>query len=137
MLGAIILPQVNATSSDGRCAPYCLTSFFELLHSTIDSYDADFIVGFFLPPVYLRLPFRGQLPNLEEKMSMLLALQRLNTGSPIRCLPIRRRYPILSHVRSRCRIRRRMKNRLNCRIVSADLRGYPPSDCNHCHESIL
>jgi hypothetical protein len=35
------LPQVNATSSDGRCAPYCLTSFFELLHSTIDSYDAD------------------------------------------------------------------------------------------------
>ncbi|EFJ68214.1 hypothetical protein HMPREF9547_00530 [Escherichia coli MS 175-1] len=34
--------QVNATSSDGRCAPYCLTSFFELLHSTIDSYDADF-----------------------------------------------------------------------------------------------
>ena len=33
---------MNATSSDGRCAPYCLTSFFELLHSTIDSYDADF-----------------------------------------------------------------------------------------------
>ncbi|GAL59800.1 hypothetical protein EV102420_23_00235 [Pseudescherichia vulneris NBRC 102420] len=32
---------MNATSSDGRCAPYCLTSFFELLHSTIDSYDAD------------------------------------------------------------------------------------------------
>jgi hypothetical protein len=32
-----------------------------------------------LPPVYLRLPFRGQHPNLEEKMSMLLALQRLNT----------------------------------------------------------
>lgn len=79
MLGAILLPQVNATSSDGRCAPYCLTSFFELLHSTIDSYDADFIVGFFLPPDYLRLPFRGQHPNLEEKMSILLALQRLNT----------------------------------------------------------
>ncbi len=39
---AIFISQVNATSSDGRCAPYCLTSFFELLHSTIDSYDADF-----------------------------------------------------------------------------------------------
>ena len=45
-----------------------LLPFFELLHSTIDSYDADFIVGFFLPPVYLRLPFRSQHPN-----------QRLNT----------------------------------------------------------
>lgn len=56
-----------------------LLPFFELLHSTIDSYDADFIVGFFLPPVYLRLPFRSKHPKLEEKMSMLLALQRLNT----------------------------------------------------------
>ncbi|TAI96979.1 hypothetical protein EG332_11960 [Pectobacterium versatile] len=39
---------MNATSSDGRCAPYCLTSFFELLHSTIDSHHADIFVGFFL-----------------------------------------------------------------------------------------
>ncbi|CRH29479.1 hypothetical protein BN1184_AZ_01030 [Pantoea ananatis] len=31
------LSQVNATSSDGRCAPYCLTSFFELLHSIFNS----------------------------------------------------------------------------------------------------
>ena len=28
-----------------------LLPFFELLHSTIDSYDADLIVGFFLPAV--------------------------------------------------------------------------------------
>ncbi|WP_413730463.1 hypothetical protein [Sodalis sp. RH22] len=41
--GALSIPQVNATSSDGRCAPYCLTSFFELLHSIFNSYDAGFI----------------------------------------------------------------------------------------------
>ncbi len=56
-----------------------LLPFFELLHSTIDSYDADFIVGFFLPPVSQRLPFRGQHQNLEEKMSMLLTLHLVNT----------------------------------------------------------
>ncbi|RRE44157.1 hypothetical protein EAO28_01945 [Klebsiella pneumoniae] len=47
-----MLSQVNATSSDGRCAPYCLTSFFELLHSTIDSYDAGFVESAF----FLRSP---------------------------------------------------------------------------------
>jgi hypothetical protein len=39
---ALSILQVNATSSDGRCAPYCLTSFFELLHSIFNSYDARF-----------------------------------------------------------------------------------------------
>ncbi|ADM98825.1 hypothetical protein Dda3937_04609 [Dickeya dadantii 3937] len=46
---ALSLSQVNATSSDGRCAPYCLTSFFELLHSTINSHHADVLSAFFCP----------------------------------------------------------------------------------------
>lgn len=55
-----------------------LLPFFELLHSTIDSYDADLIVGFFC------LPFPSDYPKrvnkkLEEEMSMLLALQFMNT----------------------------------------------------------
>ena len=32
---------MNATSSDGRCAPYCLTSFFELLHRAFDYEETD------------------------------------------------------------------------------------------------
>ncbi|WKV50672.1 hypothetical protein [Dickeya fangzhongdai] len=51
MSAALSLSQVNATSSDGRCAPYCLTSFFELLHSTINSHHADVLSAFFLPAI--------------------------------------------------------------------------------------
>ncbi len=70
-------------------------------------------------------------------MSMLLTLHLVNTrqSDPVPTDPTPMPDPI--PVRSRCRTRHRMKSRLNCRIVSGDLRGYAPSDRNLYHESIL
>ncbi|PIJ51763.1 hypothetical protein BV501_02160 [Erwinia sp. OAMSP11] len=58
--------QVNATSSDGRCALYCLTSF-ELLHSTFNSirwHDA----GFFLPLVWRYSVITPDYPRPDQPL---------------------------------------------------------------------
>ncbi|AUP76615.1 hypothetical protein CWS02_12805 [Enterobacter sp. EA-1] len=44
---------------------------FELLHSTIDSYDADLMSRLFLPPRHELLPLRCYLSFMEANMSHL------------------------------------------------------------------
>lgn len=74
---ASFLSQVNATSSDGRCAPYCLTSFFELLHSKIDSYDAGLIKSAFFARV-LPSAFWRSRAALFPSVTHLLRLMNLS-----------------------------------------------------------
>ena len=69
-------PQVNATSSDGRCAPHCLT--FELLHSTFNSYDPGVSdAGFFC---HLAAAFHRSLTGFSPLLHLCSVLRYLLKG---------------------------------------------------------
>ncbi len=108
--------------------PWVLRSYFGLLpflNYCIAQliHDADFDESaFFLPVIYQRLPFKSPPNDRREKyhQTYLFAMPD-STAILFQC-------PFLIPALNPCLTHHPMGNRLNCRIVSVDLRGYAPAD---------